>query len=88
MVTEVLWCVTVVWVVLVILTVVLVVELLRSLLGLMLGLLTVEVVLALGLGESVDLNTSEASDELLGELVRDWLAYFDGVVSKACVSKV
>jgi hypothetical protein len=57
-------------VVLVVLAVVLVVELL----GLVLGLLAVEEVLALGLGEAVDFTTGEASEELLGELVGDGLA--------------
>lgn len=62
-----------VWVVLVLATVVLVVELLGALLGLVLGLLAVEEVLALGLGESVDLGTGEAGEELLGESVGDGL---------------
>jgi len=62
-------------VVLVILSVVLVVHLLSILLGLVLGLLTVGKVHALGLSELVDFSTSEASKELLGELVINGLAY-------------
>lgn len=52
----------------------LVVETLGVLLGLVLGLLFVDVVKALGLDELVDLSTGEGSDELLGELVVDGLA--------------
>jgi hypothetical protein len=63
-------------VVLVVLAVVLVVELLGVLLGLVLGLLAVEEVFALGLGEAVDFTTSEAGEELLGELVGDGLAWY------------
>jgi hypothetical protein len=37
--------------------------------------LLVEEVLALGLDELVDLSTGEASEELLGKLMRDRLAY-------------
>lgn len=54
--------------------IVLVVELLGSLLGLVLGLLTVDIVGTLGLGETVDFHTSKGGDGLLGELVRGWLA--------------
>lgn len=61
-------------VILVLATVVRVVELLRLLLRLVLGSLAVKEVLALGLGELVDLSTGEARNELLGELVRDWLS--------------
>jgi len=43
-------------------------------LSIALGTLTVKEVLALGLSEFVDLSTGEASEELLGELVRDRLA--------------
>jgi hypothetical protein len=68
-------------VVLVVLAVVLVVELLGVLLGLVLGLLAVEEVLALGLGEAVDFTTGEASEELLGELVGDGLAWWGVSVS-------
>jgi hypothetical protein len=39
-----------------------------------LGLLTVDVVGTLGLGELVDLTTDDAGEELLGELVVDGLA--------------
>jgi hypothetical protein len=55
--------------------VVLVVHLLSLLLCLALGLLLVEPVLALGLGELVDLGTGEASKDLLSELVGDGLAW-------------
>jgi len=43
-------------------------------LSIALGTLTVEEVLALGLSELVNLSTCKASEELLGELVRDRLA--------------
>jgi hypothetical protein len=46
--------------------VVFVVHALRVLLCLALGLLLIEPVLALGLGELVDLGTCEASEQLLG----------------------
>lgn len=62
-------------VVLVVLAVVLVVELLDVLPGLALGLLTVDEVGTLGLGETVNLTASEAGEELLGEAVRDGLAW-------------
>jgi len=62
-------------VVLVLVTVVLVVELLGVAPGVTLGLLAVNVVGTLGLGETVDLTAGEASEELLGEAVRDSLAY-------------
>lgn len=62
-------------VVLIVLAVVLIVHLLGVLRGLALGTLAVDVVGALGLAELVDLTASEAGDELLGELVGDWLAY-------------
>ena len=52
----------------------LVVETLGVLLGLVLGLLFVDIVKALGLDELVDLSTGEGSNELLGELVVDRLA--------------
>jgi len=61
-------------VVLVVLAVVLVVELLSVLASLTLGLLAVDEVGALGLGETVDLTTSEAGEELLREAVRYGLA--------------
>lgn len=70
-----LWRAHLVWVVLVVVVaVVLIVELFAATLGLTLGLLAVDVVGALGLGEPVDLSTSEAGDQLLGELVGDGLA--------------
>ena len=62
-------------VVLVLAAVVLVVELLGVTPGVTLGLLAVDVVGALGLGETVDLTTGEASEEFLCEAVRDCLAY-------------
>lgn len=62
-------------VVLVLATVVLVVELLGVAPGVTLGLLAVNVVGTLGLGETVDLTASEASEELLGEAVRNSLAW-------------
>lgn len=68
-------------VVLVLATVVLVVQLLSAALGLVLSLLAVVEVFALGLGESVDLSTGEASEELFGELVGDWLAWNDSVLA-------
>ena len=61
-------------VVLVLAAVVLVVKLLGVAPGVTLGLLAVNVVGTLGLGETVDLTASEASEELLGEAVRDGLA--------------
>jgi hypothetical protein len=45
------------------------------LLGVVLGLLTVNPVHTLGLGELVDLTSDQAGDELLGERVVDFLAY-------------
>lgn len=63
-------------------TVVLVVELLSVLLGLVLGLLAVDPVGALGLGELVDLGAGEASEELLSEGVGDVLALLALVVLK------
>lgn len=61
-------------VVLVVLAVVLVVQVLGLLASLALSPLAVDVVGALGLGETVDLAAGEASEELLGELVVDRLA--------------
>lgn len=61
-------------VVLVVAAVVLVVELLGVLPGLTLGLLAVDEVGTLSLGEAVDFTASEAGEELLGELVGDGLA--------------
>lgn len=54
--------------------VVLLVHMLGVSLGLVFGLLAVEEVLALGLGKLVDLRTSKAGDEFLGEGVGDGLA--------------
>jgi hypothetical protein len=51
-----------------------IVESLSVLLGLVLGLLSVDVVKTLGLTELVDLSAGERSNELLGELVVDRLA--------------
>jgi hypothetical protein len=55
--------------------VVFVVHALSVLLCLALGLLLVEPVLALGLSELVDFGACEAGEQLLGELVGDWLAW-------------
>ena len=51
-----------------------IVESLSVLLGLVLGLLSVDVVKTLGLAELVDLSAGERGNELLGELVVDGLA--------------
>ena len=59
----------------VVVDVVLIVHALCVPLGLVLCLLPVEPVLALCLGELVDLGTGEASEQLLGERVRNRLAY-------------
>ena len=56
------------------LDVVLVIHGLGVLLGVVLGLLTVDEVHSLGLGELVDLSTGQTDKHLLGELVGDWLA--------------
>lgn len=73
-------------VVLVLTTVVLVVKLLGVAPGVTLGLLAVNVVGALGLGETVDLTASEASKNLLGKSVRDSLAWRG--VSDCCRSSL
>lgn len=52
----------------------LVVHVLNVLLGVVLGLLTVDEVHALGLGQLVNLSTGKANEHLLGELMGDWLA--------------
>lgn len=52
-----------------------VVHVLRLLLGLPLGLLPVEPVLALGLGKFIDFGAGKSSEEFFGELVGDGLAY-------------
>lgn len=72
---EALWWAALAGIVLVVLTVVVVVHALSILLGLVLGLLAVGEVHALGFGELVDLSTGDASEKLLGELVRDGLAW-------------
>lgn len=54
--------------------VVLVIHVLNILLGVVLGLLAVDEVHSLGLSQLVDLSTGKADEELLGELVRDWLS--------------
>jgi hypothetical protein len=51
-----------------------VVHALDLLLGMVLGLLAVDEVHALGLGQLVDLSTSETDKELLGELMGDGLS--------------
>lgn len=43
-------------------------------LGVALGLLTVDEVHSLGLSELVDFSTGDTDEELLGELVGNWLA--------------
>ena len=57
-----------------VLDVVLVVHVLDVLPGVVLGLLTIDEVHSLGLGELVDFSTCETDEELLGELVGNWLA--------------
>jgi hypothetical protein len=54
--------------------VVILVQVLSVLLGMVLGLLAVDEVETLGLGQLVDLSTGEANEELLGELVGHGLA--------------
>lgn len=71
---EVAWSLTLVRVVLIVTAVVLVVEVLSPLLGLVLRPLAVDVVGALGLGETVDLGASETGQQLLGKAVGDSLA--------------
>lgn len=75
-VLDVLWW-ALVGVVLILAAIVLVIQLFAAALGLVLGPLAVDVVGALGLGEFVDLSTGEACEQLLGELVGDWLAWRD-----------
>jgi hypothetical protein len=61
-------------VVLVVVAVVLVIQVLGVASGIVLGTLAVDEVGSLGLGQLVNLGGSEASEELLGELVGDGLA--------------
>jgi uncharacterized membrane protein YfcA len=63
-------------VILVLLAVVLIVGIAGLLLGMALGLLLVEPVLALGLSELVDLAAGNASNKLLGECVANRLAWW------------
>lgn len=65
---------TLIRVVLIVAAVVLVVEVLGPLLGLVLRPLAVDVVSALGLGETVDLGSSETGQQLLSKAVGDSLA--------------
>jgi hypothetical protein len=57
------------------LDIVLIIHALDVALGVVLGLLTVDEVHSLGLGELIDLSTGDTDEELLGELVGDWLAW-------------
>jgi hypothetical protein len=54
--------------------VLLVIHILNVLLGVVLGLLTVDEVHALGLGQLINLSTGKTNEHLLGELMGDWLA--------------
>ncbi len=56
-------------------TIVLVVHVLDLLLGVVLGLLTVDPVHALGLSQLVNLSTGKTDEHLLGELVGNRLAW-------------
>ncbi len=55
--------------------IVLIIHVLNIFLGVVLSLLTVDEIHSLGLGEFVDLRTGNTDEELLGELVRNWLSY-------------
>ncbi len=57
------------------LDVVLVVHVLDLLLGVVLGLLAIDEVHTLGLGQLVNLSTSKTNKQFLGELMRDRLSY-------------
>jgi hypothetical protein len=59
-----------------VLDVMLIIHVLDVLLGVVLGLLAINEVHALSLGELVNLSACESDEEFLGELVRNWLAYF------------
>jgi hypothetical protein len=61
-------------IILVLLAIVLVVHVLNVLLGVVLGLLPVDEIHALGLGQLVNLSTGETDEHLLGELMGDGLA--------------
>ena len=61
-------------IILVLTAVVLVIHILNVLLGVVLGLLTVDEVHALGLDQLINLSTGKTNEHLLGELMRDWLA--------------
>jgi uncharacterized membrane protein len=78
---EFLWWRLVVGIILVLIAIMIVIELLRTLLGLVLSALTVEEVLALGLGELVNFSTGESNKQFFGELMLDWLACEGGLVS-------
>lgn len=54
----------------------LVVHVLNVLLGVVLGLLAVDEVHAFGLSQLVNLSTGDTDEQLLGELMGDWLAYY------------
>jgi hypothetical protein len=61
-------------IILVLLAIVLVIHVLNILLGVVLGLLPVDEIHALGLGQLVNLSTSETDKHLLGKLMGDGLA--------------
>ena len=61
-------------IILVLTAVVLVIHIFNVLLGVVLGLLTVDKVHALGLGQLINLSTGKTNEHLLGELMGDWLA--------------
>jgi hypothetical protein len=64
-----------------VLDVVLIIHILDILLGVVLGFLAINEVHSLRLGELVDLSTCETDEELLGELVGDWLACGSDIVN-------
>ena len=61
-------------IILIVVAIVAVVHALHLLLGVVLGLLAVDEVHTLGLGQLVNLSTSETDKELLGELMGDGLS--------------
>jgi len=72
-----------IWIILVralVLNVVLVVHVLGGSLCMATRLDSVVLVHSFGLGELVDLTTHETGEKLLGELVRDWLAFLALVI--------